>query len=703
MNNKSIVDLRCEYLRKFLDVVGLALRVSWRFRSKHKTYSDLAFWWNSVWVDDYETVLGTAERPWVRTAAQSIIKVESFGMVGFLQKKTPNALMAVFIFGSLLLTGCGKEHQNGHIREKAEVSQQVEVNIRLDNMPQVSTNADGGLRPVIGVRNIQIFRANRLNSMHLDQVTDTYSHAPMLAYWKGKFYLNYLHAPVNEHDPHTSTSLMSSKDGLHWQGPHVIFPAYTLSDGSDSLNHQRASFYVAPNGRLLTTAFFGSYPDPHEGKGVGRAVREIYEDGSLSPIYYIRLNKNTQWTDADKNHFPLYTKSDDAGFIQACESLLANRLVTAQWWEEDRLDNTGLYGPQGQALSYYTLPSGDIIGVVKRGATFISQDNADNWQSLGIAENLPASAAKYWGQKMADGRYALVFNPTTRLRHPLAIVTSDDGQNFSHLLAVHGELPVQRYPGKYKNMGPQYVRGILEGNGQPSDGNLWVTYSVNKEDIWISMVPTDVKGAEISNIQDDFTRLDALGLPVGWNIYRPLWAPVDVLESHGEQGAVLSLVDEEPYDYASVTRVFPTSFSALIRFKLQAAQIDGRIEIDVANAQGQRPVQIAFTEDGKVEAKHEGIWKPAGDYLADEWIDVELDINPRNDVDRYQLRINGQEVLYRTAYFSDVVPTVERLVIRTGEYRRRGSGGHELFDGHMKSKKKQFLIDDVNIAIRRAP
>ena len=50
-----------------------------------------------------------------------------------------------------------------------------------------------------------------------------------------------------------------------------------------------------------------------------------------------------------------------------------------------------------------------------------------------------------------------------------------------------------RYGGNYKSYGPQYTRGIQEGNGIPYDKNLWVTYSVNKEDMWISRIPVPVK------------------------------------------------------------------------------------------------------------------------------------------------------------------------------------------------------------------
>lgn len=51
---------------------------------------------------------------------------------------------------------------------------------------------DGGLSPVVGVHNIQILRANREHPSLQNGNGWTYNHQPMIAYWKGKFYVHYL-------------------------------------------------------------------------------------------------------------------------------------------------------------------------------------------------------------------------------------------------------------------------------------------------------------------------------------------------------------------------------------------------------------------------------------------------------------------------------------------------------------------------------
>src|SRR3954470_9667836 len=192
------------------------------------------------------------------------------------------------------------------------------------------TTADGGLRLIVGVQNVQVVRANRTAPEHADRLSHTYLHAPMLAWWKGKFYLEYLSSARNESEAPCSTSLTSSSDGLSWEIPRTVFPSFKLRDGAETITHQRMGFFVAPNGKLLALAFYGKAPEPNNGAGIGRAVREIHEDGSLGPIYMIRYNLHAGWKDGD-TPYPFYTTSPDAGFLESCKALLGNRLMTLQW------------------------------------------------------------------------------------------------------------------------------------------------------------------------------------------------------------------------------------------------------------------------------------------------------------------------------------------------------------------------------------
>ena len=82
-----------------------------------------------------------------------------------------------------------------------------------------------------------------------------------------------------------------------------------------------------------------------------------------------------------------------------------------------------------------------------------------------------------------------------------------------------------RYGGNYKSHGPQYVRGIQEGNGIPEDGDLWLSYSVNKEDMWVSRIQVPVQLEATAHAKDDFSQAEKLADLTDWNLYSPLWAP----------------------------------------------------------------------------------------------------------------------------------------------------------------------------------
>ena len=570
-------------------------------------------------------------------------------------------------------------------------------------------SADGGLRLAVGVQNIEVYRANRTAPTHLDHLTDTYLHQPMLAWWRGSFYLEYLSGPRDESEAPCTDSLTSSPDGVHWAPPRVVFPSIKLPDGTYSIMHQRMGFFVAPDGRLLVLGYHGKAPAANDGTGVGRVVREIHEGGSFGPIYFIRYGTHNPWNDRGPNPtYPLYKTSPDTGFVSACDALLGNKLFTAQWGEEEQLADDGLVAIHGRALSFAHRPDGSVLGIWKNALTAVTTDKGLTWSHQLQATNMPNNASKYWLQHTADGRYALFLNPTDRLRFPLAVMTSDDCARFSNLLTVHGELPDQRFPGRFKNLGPQYTRGIVEGNGTPPDSATatWIAYSANKEDIWVSRVPVPIRSRIDAPVNDNFDATPVGALPQNWNIYSPAWAPVRVVdvtaaglspEAAAKAGHALELRDEDPYDYARAIRIFPETHGAKLSFKILAQQSNARLEIELLDAHGTRPVRLALEEDGHLWADHEGVWIDAGAYASGRWIAFELEIPRAVTADRVDVRIDGKSPLPRAVVFAEPVATVERLSFRTGAYRRNATGGKELPGADTKVPAAVFLVDDLVI------
>ena len=521
---------------------------------------------------------------------------------------------------------------------------------------------EGGFRYAIGTENIQVMRANRTHPEDADGYGWTYNHAPNITYWRGRFYLEYLSNPSDEHQPPGQTLLVISDDGRHWSKPIVAFPPYKAPKGVTFpkpyygyIMHQRMGFYTAPDGRLLLLAFYGHSYDPFKEGGIGRVVREIYPDGSMGPIYFIRYSSHTTWN-ASNTAYPFYTASKDKGFRKACEALLADRLKTLQWIDEDRgLD--GFYTLKDsinrvQATNWYHRPDGKVVALWKWSYAALSDDEGQTWSTPVRVPSLIMAGGKQWGQRTADGRYAICYNPieTQPYRYPLITITSNDGIRFDPMCVVHGEVPPRRFFGENKDFGPCYVRGITEGEQRPQDQNMWLTYSVNKEDIWVARVPLPVRTTWQGPVNDRFEGITPHASVPYWNLYRPRWADVYA------DGHSLCLTDSDPYDYARAIRVFEAGKKIDIRMSMKVvAESSEPFEIDVTDRHGERMLSLSLS-GGTIRSQQ----KTLAVYRPDEWIDIHLTLDTDNNI----FTCFGQ-----TLPALHAVKSVERLSLRTGAWR----------------------------------
>jgi hypothetical protein len=539
----------------------------------------------------------------------------------------------------------------------------------------------GQLSPAIGVHNIQIMRANREIKDSTTGFGWTYNHAPMLTYWNNTFFVEYLSNPVGEHIAPGQSLLQTSKDGYKWAAPVIAFPPYKIPDGTKKENyngvakdltavmHQRMGFFISAKNRLLMFAYYGIVlgpkDDPNDGNGVGRVVREIYKDGSFGPIHFIRYNhafneKNTS--------YPFFERSKDKGFVEACKEALGNTLLIQQWAEEaDRNDPlVALHNDNYKAFNYYQLPDGRTVGFWKVALTSISTDKGKTWlYNPTRAPRFVNYNAKIWGQRTSDGKYVTVYNPS-EFRWPLAVSVSDDGLNYKNLLLVNGEITSMRYGGNYKSYGPQYVRG-LEGGAQSPDGKCWITYSMNKEDIWVTSIPVPVKDKVENDVNEDFAQLPAASALKEWNIFSPLWAPV-ALEKAPDGAQALAIKDKDPFDYAKAEHVLPAAKKMSATFTVVPQQADhGNLNIEFQDAKGSPGIRLVFDSTGTLYVKAGYRNKGITTYKAGEKYEITVSLN--TEARFYTVAINGKQQGGNNVFFAPL-ENVQRIMFRTGEVRR---------------------------------
>ena len=590
------------------------------------------------------------------------------------------------------------------------VSQHCDAQDTVRYVGSTLSNIDyhhGQLSPAIGVHNIQTMRANRASAAVNNW---TYNHAPMLAYWNHTFYLEYLSNPVGEHQDKGRSLLQTSANGYHWSDPVVVFPTYLVPDGfvkegkkdtaknAFAVMHQRIGFYTSTSNRLFVLGYYGivlgQKDDPNDGNGIGRVIREVNKDGSFGNIYFLRYNH--RFNESNTN-YPFYTSSKDAGFVKACEEILNTPLLMQQMVEEaDRDDVLIPLKKDFKAFNYYHLPNGHVVGLWKYALTSISKDEGKTWTyNPTRAPGFVNANAKIWGQKTSDQKYATVYNPS-EFRWPLAVSVSDDGLQYKNLLLVNGEITSLRYGGAYKSYGPQYVRGIQEMDGTPPDGNMWVTYSMNKEDIWVSKIPVPIVSVVTKEVNDHFEILDKVHALDAWNIYAPLLCNSSIENINNKNALVIS--DADPFDYAKVERVFPASSNKEISFSITAGQQDfGNLEIELVNSKGLPCVRILLDSTGAITTKQGYRLKSLGKYTSGARMDITLTCNTKTRM--FTVSINGGKP--STNLLFAPVSEVERLVFRTGSTRRFPDAdtptdqAYDLQQPNLIGKKAVYFIHNV--------
>jgi hypothetical protein len=256
---------------------------------------------------------------------------------------------------------------------------------------------------------------------------------------------------------------------------------------------------------------------------------------------------------------------------------------------------------------------------------------------------------------------------TRNNRFPLVVMTSDDCRDFNGMLCLHGEVPPMRFSGLYKNAGPQYVRGIEEGNGKPPGPFLWNTYSMNKEDLWVARTRVPISGTVSRHPQDDFESVNAPEQLDEWNLYQPQWAPIRIAsDPYQPANRCLELRDEDPYDYSLAARAFPESAQVRIAFRLLAAKVGhGLLEAEVQDRHGRRPLKVRLDEKWLAQDQM-ARWVNSIPIPEPGWVKLRLDIDCAAGT--YDIALNGN-LVGRAVKFAEPVDSVERLVFRTGPYR----------------------------------
>jgi hypothetical protein len=233
---------------------------------------------------------------------------------------------------------------------------------------------DGGLKPAVGIHNIQVFRSTRSRPDLADGEGWTFAHHQDLACWKGRLYAAWERAPIFEENSDTRICYATSTDGFHWSASADLFPR-------QSAWPLRFYFYRASNGRMLAfcSGKTGDKAVVETEKSI-LLVREIDTNHRLGEVFTL-LNLQSR-----SGLPPSFETAQDAGFVAACREAAGNNLLLEQQdygiylgerrmkWHGDPSLTVQNWCQFGKAFCFYHRTDNGIVGLCKMGFATLSED-----------------------------------------------------------------------------------------------------------------------------------------------------------------------------------------------------------------------------------------------------------------------------------------------------------------------------------------
>lgn len=195
---------------------------------------------------------------------------------------------------------------------------------------------------------------------------------------------------------------------------------------------------------------------------------------------------------------------------------------------------------------------------------------------------------------------------------------------------------------------------------------MWLAYSVNKEDMWISKIPVPITGIETNGICEDFSALTPGGEITGWTVYSPLWAPVAVENESGKN--ILTLSDTDPYDRAKAERTIPEaqagSFSVRVRIDA-IGEGNTPMRIELQDRKGAVPAAVTFGADRQLRIRGGGVYASLCSFEFGQWYDLTVAYDCVLNRFTVAVSADGKELARKEMPFAESVSTVERVLFTT--------------------------------------
>jgi hypothetical protein len=332
-----------------------------------------------------------------------------------------------------------------------------------------------------------------------------------VTYFKGILFANWdTHARDENASGQHGVFRRSTDGGKTWSPLEKLFPPLSANvpatEPSQSTRFQTSYGFVVVEDSLYAVTDVAEWQRADAKKikpriKIGLLCRAVHPDGELGNIFW--LNDDPP---APVSGFPAYPAGEpslvakiNAYFRQPVH---APQLSFGGNAHPDSDDEHGMAEPapawqlddgtwvklyrDGGSIYARTLREEEASKSRRNYASF-SYDDSETW-TVPTRTNFPDACARSNAGRLPDGQVYVINNVlplSTKKggRSLLAISLSRDGLNFDRMVVLRFLAPDPRYEGRSKSVGYGYPHSTIV------EDDLWVIYSVNKEDIEIARIP----------------------------------------------------------------------------------------------------------------------------------------------------------------------------------------------------------------------
>ncbi len=334
----------------------------------------------------------------------------------------------------------------------------------------------GQIPYVPGVRHQTIHRATADGYKFL--------HGAAIVHHKGVFYANWANSPSNENGPQeTLQGRQSVDDGQTWSDVEVIGPGF---DGPE--RHSHGVLFVHQGELWTICSRFGVGTPGRRFPGLKAEAFVLNETADRWASRGVAMQncwpydqpmrmENGDWVTGgqDKDGLPVVAVSHGDNLTRWDSILIPYPPALAPGFAETTVQ------PEGKRVLAVIRGGGGVAWVST------SNDYGRTWAEA-QPSNLPMPRAKAYLGKLSTGQLFLLSN--LKNRDTLVISVSRPGETtLSRMWRIrHGKSDPPRFSGHAKGKQWSYPYGYEH------DGNLYVVYSIGKEDCGLSVMPIDSLG-----------------------------------------------------------------------------------------------------------------------------------------------------------------------------------------------------------------